>query len=65
MRMDYTAIGSEVNLAARLMQQSKGRQILITESVLVNTDNAFSVSTVTGLNLKGVSNLPRIFQVNY
>ncbi len=65
MRMDYTAIGSEVNLAARLMQQSKGRQILITESVLVNTDNAFSVSTVTGLNLKGVSNLPRIFQINY
>lgn len=65
MRMDYTAIGSVVNLAARLMQQSKGRQILVTESVIATTDNSFSVSFVRGLSLKGVSNIPNIFQVNY
>lgn len=64
-RMDYTAIGNTVNLAARLMQQSKGKQILISESIMVATDNSFSLYKVEGLNLKGVSDVPNIFQVAY
>ncbi|MBI4854416.1 MAG: GAF domain-containing protein [Acidobacteria bacterium] len=65
MRMDYTAIGNAVNLAARLMQQSRGQQILISESVSLQTDEAFSLVPVAGLNLKGVTDVPNIFQVVY
>ncbi len=65
MRMDYTAIGNAVNLAARLMQQSKARQILISDNVLSQTSNAFSVRSIVGLNLKGVTNMPNVYEVLY
>ena len=65
MRMDYTAIGNAVNLAARLMQQSSGQQILISESVMLATDGAFSLSPIVGLNLKGMTDIPNIFEVVY
>ncbi|KAF0247592.1 MAG: adenylate cyclase [bacterium] len=65
MRMDYTAIGNAVNLSARLMQQARGQQILISESVRLTTDGAFSLSPVTGLKLKGMTDIPNIFDVIY
>lgn len=65
MRMDYTAIGHTVNLSARLMQQAKGGQILISRDIQTRLSSDFMTREVKGINIKGVSNVPTIFEVVY
>ena len=62
-RSDYTAIGSVVNLAARLCSVAEPWQILVTQRVLSSTDD-FVVSTPVGdLDLRGFSRPVRAFDV--
>jgi adenylate cyclase len=65
MRMDYTAIGSPVNLAARLMQQAKGGQILISGATNQHLSNAFPTHRINNIELRGITQVPDIFEVVY
>ncbi len=65
MRMDYTAVGNAVNLAARLTKQANGRQILISEDLRNLIGTNFETHEITGVSLKGVSNVPDIFEIIY
>ncbi len=63
-RMDYTAIGDTVNVAARLESNAKPGTILVSKQVvnLLNSQIAFSPIETT-LKLKGKSKYIEIFQV--
>jgi adenylate cyclase len=64
-RMDYTAIGNAVNLAARLMQQAQGHQILIGEATYQLLGDVFRTHPVGDLSLKGLSNTTMVYEVSY
>lgn len=64
-RMDYTAIGNAVNLAARLMQQAKGREILVSETTFYRIGNVFRAQPMGELSFKGMSTTTRVFQILY
>jgi adenylate cyclase len=64
-RMDYTAIGSAVNLSARLMQDAKGKEILISESTYELLGQAFRTQYIGEQNFSGGNNPTRVFQVIY
>ena len=62
-RYDYTAIGSVVNLAARLCSAARSGQVLVTERVLTGARD-LAVSTPVGdLELRGFSRPVRAFDV--
>ena len=62
-RYEYTAIGSVVNLAARLCAVAAAGQVLVTERVLTGADDLV-VSTPAGdLELQGFSRPVRAFDV--
>jgi adenylate cyclase len=54
-RMDYGAIGTVTNLAARLCGEAKPRQILIAQRVLGTVESLVEVEELGGLTLKGFS----------
>jgi adenylate cyclase len=53
-RLDYGAIGTVTNLAARLCDQAKAGQILITQRVHTETEHIAEVEDVGELTLKGL-----------
>lgn len=53
-RYDYTANGSAVNLAARLCEQARDGQILISRRTWVEVENDFEAIPIEGLQLKGM-----------
>jgi class 3 adenylate cyclase len=54
-RMDYGAIGTVTNLAARLCGEAKPRQILIAQRVFGTVESLVAVEELGGLTLKGFS----------
>jgi class 3 adenylate cyclase len=62
-RTEYTAIGSVVNLAARLCAEAKGGQILVSQSVYAATDDEVETRPVDELQLKGFSKPVAAFEV--
>jgi class 3 adenylate cyclase len=52
-RIDYGAIGTVTNLAARLCGEARGGETLIAQRVLAALDGGFSVEPVAELALKG------------
>src|SRR5438445_809069 len=62
-RMDYGAIGTVTNLAARLCGEAKPRQILISQRVLGAVEALLEVEELGGLTLKGFSKPVAAFYV--
>jgi adenylate cyclase len=62
-RMDYTAIGTVTNLAARLCAEAKDGQILIGRRVAVAVEDAARLEEIGDLSLKGLSQAVAVFNV--
>jgi adenylate cyclase len=53
LRLDYTAIGDTVNLAARLESNAKPGQILVSEETLMRVEGIFETSAIGEIMVKG------------
>ncbi len=62
-RMDYTAIGDTVNLAARLEANAKPGQILISQNTYERVKEQFIVTPLQAIKVKGREELVQIYQV--
>jgi len=62
-RLDYTAIGDTVNLAARLESNAKPGQILISKETYERVKERFQVTALDPIKVKGKENLVEIYQV--
>lgn len=62
-RLDYTAIGDTVNLAARLESNAKPGQILISKATYERIKEKFEVTALDPIKVKGKENLVEIYQV--
>src|SRR5437016_3381454 len=62
-RLDYGAIGTVTNLAARLCGEAKPRQILVSQRVLGAVEDLVEVEDLGGLALKGFSKPVPAFNV--
>ena len=62
-RRDYTAIGRSVNLAARLCSAAKSGQILVSEAVAIELEDAISLCPLPPISAKGFPEPVRVFEV--
>jgi len=62
-RMDYTAIGTVCNLAARLCDEAKDGQILISRRVAVAVEQDAKLEEVGEVALKGLSQAVAVYNV--
>ncbi len=62
-RRDYTAIGRSVNLAARLCSAAKSGQILLSEAVATELEDAISLNPLPPISAKGFAEPVRVFEV--
>lgn len=60
-RKDYTAIGSVVNMAARLCSNAHPEQVLVSEAVKTELENRVSLQTLSPISLKGFSSPVAVF----
>jgi adenylate cyclase len=63
-RFDYTAVGSVVNLAARLCAEAANNQILIDTKVHVAIETVAEVASIGNLTLKGFHRPVRAYEVH-
>lgn len=64
LRLDYTAIGDTVNLAARLESNAKPGQILISEHIYERVRELFEIESMGEIKVKGKELPVTIYQVN-
>jgi class 3 adenylate cyclase len=62
-RREYTVMGDDVNLSARLMSAAKSGQILINEPVFQAVKDHFHAEPLAPIRVKGKSNLIPIFEL--
>ncbi len=62
-RVDYGAIGTVTNLAARLCAEAQPGQVLLTQRVLTTVDALVEVEPVGDVSLKGISRPVKIFNL--
>ena len=62
-RMDYTAIGTVCNLAARLCGEAKDGQILISRRVAVAVEDAVPLEELGEVSLRGLSQPVVVYNV--
>lgn len=62
-RLDYTAIGDTVNLAARLESNAKPGQILISKMTYERLKDWFRVTALDPIKVKGKEHLVEIYQI--
>lgn len=63
-RLDYTAIGDTVNLAARLVSYAKPGQILISSETYERVKDKFRCTALEPIKVKGTENPVQIYQVD-
>jgi class 3 adenylate cyclase len=61
--MDYTAIGTVSNLAARLCSEAKDGQILISRRVAVAVEDDANLEEIGDVSLKGLSQAVAVYNV--
>lgn len=64
-RMDYTVLGSTVNLGARLCSAAKKHQILISNPVFLNLERKIPVTELEEIHVKGIEKPVTIYEVNW
>jgi class 3 adenylate cyclase len=62
-RLQYTAIGRDVNLAARLCAAAEGHQILLSESTYARVAHLVEAEELPALRLKGIEGEVKCWQV--
>jgi class 3 adenylate cyclase/CHASE3 domain sensor protein len=62
-RTDYTVLGNQVNLAARLADKAKARQILVSERTMVSVDHIVDGRLVDEISLKGINRPIKIYEI--
>ena len=62
-RMDYTAIGTVTNLAARLCAEAKDGQILVSRRVAIAVEYSAKLEEIGHLSLKGLSQAVAVYNV--
>jgi class 3 adenylate cyclase len=62
-RMDYTAIGTVTNLAARLCAEAKDGQILVSRRVAIAVEGTATLEEIGDLSLKGLSQAVAVYNV--
>lgn len=62
-RFDYSAIGSVVNLAARLCGEARDRQILVDSAVHTQVASLVECDEATEISLKGIRRAVKVFNV--
>ena len=63
-RSDYTVLGNQVNLAARLADRAEPGQILVTERTFREVDGLVRGTVIDEVSLKGVGRKIAIYEVN-
>jgi class 3 adenylate cyclase len=63
-RMDYGAVGTVTNMAARLCGEAKGGQILTNRKTLSQFEHLVEASTVGELTLKGFAKPVSVFSIS-
>ncbi len=64
-RMDYTVLGSSVNLGARLCSAAGKHQILISNSVFMNLERKIRTKELEPIQVKGISEPVNIYEVDW
>jgi adenylate cyclase len=64
-RMNYTALGNSVNLAARLegLNKKYGTTILVSEAVRERTDHCFRFKAIASVIAKGMTTQTRVYEL--
>jgi adenylate cyclase len=64
-RMDYTVLGSSVNLAARLegLNKDYGTKILVSEAVRGRVDHCFRFNSIASVIAKGMTTKTRVYEL--
>jgi adenylate cyclase len=62
-RMDYTAIGTVTNLAARLCSEAKDGQILVSQRIAATMHGTMPLEEIGNLSLKGISQPTLVYNV--
>ena len=62
-RMDYTAIGTVTNLAARLCAEATDGQILVSARVAIAVEDSAALEEIGDLSLKGLSQAVAVYNV--
>ena len=62
-RMDYTAIGTVTNLAARLCGEAKDGQILISRRLANAVEDTVRLEEIGDVSLKGLSQAVAVYNV--
>ena len=63
-RSDYTAIGNDINLAARLCDQAKDGETLVSQRAYLEVEDLVAGREITGLELKGVNRERSVYSIS-
>ncbi|MAO63548.1 MAG: hypothetical protein CL666_00965 [Balneola sp.] len=64
-RMDFTVLGSTVNLGARLCSAAKKHQILISEKVFLNLERKIPINELETIKVMGVEKSVQIYEIEW
>ena len=63
-RMEYTAIGSTVNIASRLCDLARPGDVVVSQAVLERLPKTFEVHAIGDVNVKGIKAAMHVSRIN-